>query len=367
MMGDGARAKTTAVAFPNVVPGRFAVGALTLLAWAGLAVADNKDKPDFQPDANKPVLSPDEQTGVGAASLFLDGFPKGTESFSELALLSAGEHNRLWAFWDASIVRRLPVSMLEFVQDGAVLPKDPGDKELDAYFTMMIYADRTAPEAFDKAANPDADWFHVFQEPHNYRGDVVHFEGKLKRLRETEPPEMASQAGVRHYYEGFLYADILENDPVFFIITDLPKGLRPGDHLDVKVGFSGYFYKKFRYTAGDTEKTKKDRLAPLCIGRTLTLLTEPPAVEPPPDPSWVAWLGPTFFGVIGLSVAVLFGLGFWFRRGDSRVRSRLYAARHAEFIGPPPEEATGGESKPPGESPRNRLSEGPGDRPKSET
>ena len=366
MMRDGTQPTTGAVTFRNRLPAWAALAALAL--FAGAAPAQEKDKPDFPPMPDKPVLSLDQQTDVGAAALFLDGFPKGTESFSELALLSAGEQDRLWAFWDPNIVRPIPLSKLKFIQDGAYLPTDPGDKELDAYFTMMVYANRTAPEAFDKAANPEADWFHVFQEPHNYRGDIVHFEGKLRRLRKLDPPAMAAQAGVRNYYEGFLYADLLENDPVFFIINDLPKGLQPGDHLDVKVGFSGYFFKKFRYTAGDTEKTKKDRLAPLCIGRTLTLLTEPAAPqESETEPSWVAWLGPSFFGVIGLTVAVLFALGFWFRRSDSQVRSRLTAARHGEFIGPPPEPEPPATTAPPPAGPPNRLSEGPGDLPKAGT
>ena len=98
--------------------------------------------------------------------------------------------------------------------------------------------------------------------------------------------------------------------------------MEPGDHLNVKVGLSGYFFKKFRYTAEDTKKTNKDRLAPLVIGHTLTLLTEPAAAEPPPDSEWVNWLGPTFFAGIGLTVAILFAVGYWFRRGDWRVRGR---------------------------------------------
>ena len=105
----------------------------------------------------------------------------------------------------------------------------------------------------------------------------------------------------------------------------------------MKVGLSGYFFKKYRYTAGDTKKTNKDRLAPLVIGRTLTLLTEPAPAEAPPDTEWARWLGPTFFGVIGLTVALLFAVGYWFRRGDGHVRGRVSSVRHADFIAPPPE------------------------------
>lgn len=331
-------------------------------AAAGPPPAEDKGQADFQPAVIAgPVLTMDQRTDVGAAMLVLDGFPKGDECLSLLTLLSAGENRRIWSFWDPNIVRHVAEDVLAEVKDNTTLTQEIGSKEQDAYFYMLFYANRTAPEALDEEAkkNAGADWAHVFRVPRDYRGEVVHFEGKLIRLREFPPQPMAAQAGVKHYYEGCMYADLQENDPVFFVVTELPKGLEPADNLDVKVGFSGYFFKILRYTAGDTKKEKKDRLAPLCIGRTLTLTAAPAVDESAADPSWVAWLGPAFFGVLGLTVAVLFAIGFWFRRGDSRVRGRLYAARHAEFIPPPAEEAAAGPAKPAApDAPRNRLSEG---------
>lgn len=277
----------------------------------------------------------------GAAALFINGFPSGAESFCELSLLAAGEEDRVWTLFDADVVRSIPPWMLGFVKDNLGMTQEIGDQEQDAYFTMLIFANRTSPAALEKAGkeNKEADWAHIFREPANHRGEIVHFEGTLKKLRKFTPQPMAAQGGVRNYYEGFMYADVLELNPVFFDITELPKGLEPGDHLNVKVGLSGYFFKKFRYTAVDTKKTNKDRLAPLVIGRTLTLLTEPAAEEAPPDAEWVNWLGPTFFAGIGLTVAILFALGYWYRRSDGQVRGRVSAVRHADFIAPPPESA----------------------------
>jgi hypothetical protein len=253
--------------------------------------------------------------------------------------------------------------MLGFVEDNTGMTQEIANQEQDAFFTMLIFANRTAPAALDKAAreNKDADWAHVFRNPADYRGEIVHFEGKLKKLQWFKPQPMAAQGGVQNYYEGFMYVGETEQYPVFFDITELPKGLEPGKHLDVRVGLSGYFFKKFRYTAVDTVKTNKDRLAPLVIGHTLTLLTAPAVAEEPPDAEWVNWLGPTFFLGIGLTVAILFALGYWFRRGDWRVRHRVTAIRHADFIAPPPEAAPAVES-----GPRNRLSQGPNDFPASE-
>jgi hypothetical protein len=351
------------------------LAALGLIVCASLraappAVSDKSNADPQAAAADKPPPPPDEAAKIGSAALFLNGFPSGGESFCELVLLAAGEKARLWTLFDPDIVRSMPPWMLGFVKDNTGMTQEIGDQEQDAYYTMLIFANRTSPAALDKAgrenekAQPPADWPHIFREPANYRGEIVHFEGPLKKLRKFTPQPMALQGGVQEYYEGFMYADVLEENPVFFDITELPKGLQPGDHLNVKVGLSGYFFKKFRYTAVDTKKTNKDRLAPLVIGHTLTLLTEPAAAEPPPDAEWVNWLGPTFFAGIGVTVAILFAVGYWFRRGDWRVRGRVVAVRHADFIAPPPEAPQtmeGGSA-----APRNRLAQGQSDFPTSE-
>ncbi len=349
-MPDVTRPQKTTPTRRNRLPVGAVLAALALLAWAGRIAAE---PPDDQPElqaaaANKPVLTMDQRTDVGAASLFMGGFPTGTEGLDELALLSAGEYHRFWTFWDPNVVRAVAPEVLAHVKDRTVLTQEIGDQEQDAYFWMLFYANRTSPRALDEAAKKNnVDWVHLFQGPRDYRGDVVHFDGKLVRLRQFDPQPMAAQAGVKNYYEGCMFVDLQENDPLFFVITELPKGLEPGDHLDKRVGFSGYFFKIFRYTAGDTKKTKMDRLAPLCIGRTLTLAPAAVAEEAPADPSWATWLGPAFFGVIGVTVALLFAVGYWFRRSDRRVRGRLTAIRHPEFINPPPEEGPGAGGNPP--------------------
>ena len=137
---------------------------------------------------------------------------------------------------------------------------------------MIIYANRTAPAALDKAViHEEGLWTKVFHDPEKYRGELLHFEGRLKKLRQFPAQAMAIQGGAKDYYEGYLSVDAWNDDPVFFICTELPAGLTPGESLDVPVGVSGYFYKIFRYTPADAKQTHKDRLAPLLIGPRLTL------------------------------------------------------------------------------------------------
>ena len=291
------------------------------------------------------VVDPDAQAGVGAATLFLNGFPGGGEVPTELAYLSAGHDFRFWTFFDPNIVRRIPPWELDEVHDKTPIPKEPEDRELDAYFDMIIYANRTAPAALDKAAlHEDGLWTKVFHDPDKYRGEVLHFDGRLKKLRQFPAQAMAIQGGATDYYEGYLSVDAWQDDPVFFICTELPPGLKPGETLDVPVGVSGYFYKVFRYTPADAKQTHKDRLAPLVIGHTLTLTSQPAPAKEESGWAWPEWLGPVFFGVIGLTLALIFTLGYWFRSGDRHVRGRVQAARFGEFVPPPePRKADGDE------------------------
>ncbi len=310
--------------------------------------------------ANPPerrVTDPDAQAGVGAATLVGMGLPWGSEVHTELAYLSAGQDLRFWTFFDPNIVRRIPSWELEEVTDKTPIPKEPENRELDAYFDMIICANRTAPAALDKAAlHEDGLWTKVFHDPEKYRGELLHFEGRLKRLRQFPAQAMAVQGGAKDYYEGYLSVDAWNDDPVFIICTELPPGLAPGESLDVPVGFSGYFYKIFRYTPADAKQTHKDRLAPLVIGRTLTL-TGPAAPDKAEGGSeWPEWLGPVFFGVIGLTVALLFTLGYWFRGSDRHVHGRLHAVRYGEFVPPPPD-------APPDPRRKTKESESPPERP----
>jgi hypothetical protein len=231
---------------------------------------------------------------------------------------------------------------------------------------MLIYANRTAPEALDRAAlRRDDMWAQIFTTPKKYRGEVVHLEGKLRKLRQFEAHSMAVQGGALQYYEGYMEVGATQDDPLFIQITELPPGLKTGDNLDVPVGISGYFYKVFRYQGVDTKRTGKDRKAPLVIGRTVTLLGPAPAAAPEDTanaPDWSIWLGPLFFGVIGLTVALLFSLGYWFRSGDRRVHGRLSAARYGDFV-PPPADASGGEPGSGGREPPDSSQAPGGSRP----
>ena len=52
------------------------------------------------------------------------------------------------------------------------------------------------------------------------------------------------------------------------------RGLAPAEKIQgVEVAFDGYFYKRFRYKAGDSYRPGQYRDAPVLIGHRLTLLS----------------------------------------------------------------------------------------------
>src|SRR5450755_2589778 len=152
-MRERTQPTTTATTCRNGFPGGCALAALLLLAGSGLALAEPpKDKPESQPRGPElPVLTTTERARLAALMLVGDGTPNGTEVFTELAVLTAGEEQRLWTFHDPNFVRKIDPWKLEFVKDNTSMSKEVGDQEQDAYFDMLIFANQTAPAALDKA------------------------------------------------------------------------------------------------------------------------------------------------------------------------------------------------------------------------
>jgi hypothetical protein len=128
-------------------------------------------------------------------------------------------------------------------------------------------------------------------------------------------------------YEGWIFEDAYFSNPYCVIVTELPAGVTVGEHVEHRVAFDGYFFKKYMYQAGDGK-----RLAPLLIGRTLALR------EPPPASAWSfsQLFLPLFVGLLLATALLVVALGWWFRRGDRLVRSRLATAQMPNFPEPLP-------------------------------
>jgi len=229
--------------------------------------------------------------------------------------------------------------LIQGVRDDQPFAKNwiESEDEQFAFSKVLFVASGISAEAFRNGARTDLTYAHVFNQPSKYRGQVVHVEGTLRRLRRFDPPATAKAAGVANLYEGWIFdPNRFGADPWCIVFTDLPTGITLGERLNYSVAFDGYFFKRYRYESQGTRKGTKPKdwpRAPLLVGRTVTL-ADTTAAAAPPDSDWAGTLLPIFLGLVGGSIAVAFGLGYWFRRGDRQVRKRLASVTEREFVEP---------------------------------
>jgi hypothetical protein len=215
--------------------------------------------------------------------------------------------------------------------------------EYAAYGETMLAASKTSARAFANSARETAGvtYEELLTHPARYRGKVVHVEGPLRQLRRFEAPAYLQARGISHLYEGWVVNRTKPRRPWCLLFTDLPDGFRVGEQVDYQVTFDGYFFKKYKYRAGD-----KDFYAPQVVGRALAQPVRKSSAGTF-STVFVVALTALVGGIIGLVV----GLSWWFRRGDRRVRTRLAGAVSAPGFDPAhaavPDELADGRLEPP--------------------
>ena len=200
--------------------------------------------------------------------------------------------------------------------------------EAQAYNYLLVQANATPASALAKSARRDLTFAHLFEEPGKYRGQIVHIEGRLRRLRRFDAPRLAAKQSVPVIYEAWIFGEAYFSNPYCVIATAVPKSIPVADTLNHHVAFDGYFFKRYRYQAGDSWRD-----APLLIGHAL--LDRESAV-PESGASFATWLLPLLVTVVGASVLLVVSLNWWFRRGDRRIRMHLETNRNANFVEPGP-------------------------------
>jgi hypothetical protein len=227
--------------------------------------------------------------------------------------------------------------LLRHVEDDAPV-RNAGDNrdEALAYDYLFNYAGKVPPNALQRAARHDLTFAHLFgEERYKYRGELVHVEGRLKRLRRFDPTPALEADGYNDLYEAWVFPEPIGGNPYCVVFGELPSGLKPGEDLDRWVSSDAYFFKLYRYQAADGW-----RRAPLLIGRAVV-----PAAGGAPAPASI-WavpgaVVPLTLGLVGAAIAVAAGVAWWFRREDRRARERLRQIRPeapAELTLPAPDD-----------------------------
>lgn len=245
------------------------------------------------------------------------------------ALLQGGRGFSLWSALpvdtESSDTRVPPLVNLESIKDET--PVRSGEEGL-AFCEALVKAHKTSNQVFQNSATRGLSYANLFLEPTLHRGKVVHFEGRLKRLIRFEPPEETKLDGVTDQYEGWMFnPDTLGANPVCVVFTDLPAGLEPGDKLDVRVGFDGYFFKKYRYKGADTLRD-----APLLIGHTIIVKQIPAKTDAEEGGLFSSFMAVTFMVLLGCVFFLAFALTMWYRRSDQQVQQRVSNAQASTFF-----------------------------------
>ncbi len=254
---------------------------------------------------------------------------------AELAVMRVGEKRRLWILGPPESAPALRPQLLGNVLDSQPVASGQtglkaNDQEFEVFMEALAKASYTPPPAFANSARTDVNYAQLMSDPADYRGDVIHVEGRLKLLRRFNPPAAVAER-ISDFYEGWIFPkEQRGTNPVCVIFSELPKGLSVAEQMEVPVAFEGYFFKRYRYKAGDSGHNQA-REAPLLIGRTI-ILTGPPVIAS--DGSEIWWTSPMLillFGLIFAIVGFAAALTWWFRRGDQRVRARVVEAMPVSF------------------------------------
>jgi hypothetical protein len=210
--------------------------------------------------------------------------------------------------------------LLDGVEDRApVRNADENYAEDRAYNYLLVHARKFSAAELRAQARTDLTFVHLFEEPAKYRGQLITLKGRLRRLTRFDPTPLAAKEGVPDLYEGWLYAEGNFTNPFCILASEIGPGLSTGEKIDREVTFTGYFFKRYRYKAGDGWRD-----APLLIGRRIELASETP--EPVPSLIGSVYM-PAIFAILGATLILALGLAWRLRLSDRKVRARLQQIR----------------------------------------
>jgi len=319
------------------------LGLTALIACPVIVTAEPLQAPIFDPNEDDEPLLRDNRQDVlaGAAMLFGLGWQGAAGAPAEIAYMKFGEKRSLWVLGVGDRAIPLIPAFLVKVRDHRALangldPQVDDAGELTAYADALAKANLSPVDAIANGARRDVSRTNLLSDPHRFRGEVIHLEGRLRLVEKLPAPLLVSYLGITEVYEAWIFEQGYGANATCLLLTELPEGLTAGQQNDVLVAFDGYFFKIYRYKSRDRSKASQEREVPLCIGRTLTLLKRAPQVASEETPAFgisSSLLG-VFLGFILCSFCLAVGLILWFRRNDKRVRQRLKSAYVIDFEQP---------------------------------
>lgn len=276
--------------------------------------------------------APSENERAAATIAALAAIPRPTDS---LTLLHAATLSHSWpaerpAPKPAAKATRLDLEHL-FVEDKKPIANwQSNSQEATAFVYVLGIAHKTSLDALAAGVNPTIAYVHMWEEPAKHRGEVVHIEGTMTRLLRYDPPSLSKKEGLAHLYEGWVFdSKHYGANPTCLVFTELPEGLQVGEKIRQEVVFDGFFFKRYRYKAGDGWRD-----APVVIGRSPRLKDASAAgtlEEPLMHGTNMVLI---FLSLVAGTLFLGLGLAFWYRRGDRHIRDRISDLNHRSFVDP---------------------------------
>src|SRR5262249_25681724 len=155
--------------------------------------------------------------------------------------------------------------------DSSVMSAKENRNEYLAYNYFVQRARKFSAEDLAKQARKELTFRRLFEEGREqYRGEVVHVQGRRKRLNWIGRNKLLENAGVKNLYEAWIFDPAYFSNPTCVILSELPPGIEANEDIrNVWVSCDGYFFKRYLYETPEVNPRSGNpvkRLAPLVIG-----------------------------------------------------------------------------------------------------
>jgi hypothetical protein len=200
-------------------------------------------------------------------------------------------------------------------------------EEGEAFRDALLKASITNPEVMAASALRGLTNNDVISNSREFRGKVIHVEGRLRRINAQSVSDELEKHGIEHLWEGWVL-DRHSERPIWCIVfTELPEELKDvkQDEVDFEIEFDGYYLKMFPYeSVGTLQHPHRTEEALLVLGRMPTVLGRPASSRRDP---WSEFIAPSMAALVIVMLGVLGILAWSFRRGDRKVRLAVDATK----------------------------------------
>jgi hypothetical protein len=153
---------------------------------------------------------------------------------------------------------------LELIQDDAPFRA----RERDAWFHLLQLLRENDEGTLERASIGRVTFVQLFQQPDQYRGQLVTVRGTLRRTEHLPSP--SNDYGFRDYHRVVLQPEDNFRHPIIAYVLEFPEGMPTGMEIEEEVGITGFFFKRWEY-----EAQRELLIAPVVLAKTVQWMPKP--------------------------------------------------------------------------------------------